>query len=112
MHVIAMRGDFFRENRWVATNLYKAFEEAKNRALFRATEMTATRMPFAWCYEAAQKAKDLFGDDFFPYGIEKNRTTLEAFLQYGFEQGVCQRKLEVEELFPEEVTKVLTEFHV
>ena len=48
MHVIAMRGDFFRENRWVATNLYKAFEEAKNRALFRATEMTATRMPFAW----------------------------------------------------------------
>lgn len=112
MHVIAMRGDFFRENRWVATNLYKAFEEAKNRALFRATEMTATRMPFAWCYEAAQKAKDLFGDDFFPYGIEKNRTTLEAFLQYGFEQGVCQRKLEVEELFPEEVTKVLTEFRV
>ena len=37
---------------------------------------------------------------------------IEAFLQYGFEQGVCQRKLDIGELFPEEVTKVLTDFHV
>ena len=103
MHVIAMRGDVFRENRWIAMNLLKAFTEAKDRAMFRVQEMTATRVPYAWCYEGAQKARKLFGDDFFPYGIEPNRTTLEAFLQYGFEQGVCQRKVEVEELFPEEV---------
>lgn len=103
MHVIAMRGDVFRENRWIAMNLLKAFTEAKDRAMFRVMEMTATRVPYAWCYEGAQKARKLFGDDFFPYGIEPNRTTLEAFLQYGFEQGVCQRKVEVEELFPEEV---------
>jgi 4,5-dihydroxyphthalate decarboxylase len=98
-----MRGDVFRENRWIAMNLLKAFTEAKDRAMFRVQEMTATRVPYAWCYEGAQKARKLFGDDFFPYGIEPNRTTLEAFLQYGFEQGVCQRKVEVEELFPEEV---------
>tara|TARA_B100000405_G_scaffold291937_1_gene243064 strand:+ start:795 stop:1784 length:990 start_codon:yes stop_codon:yes gene_type:complete len=103
MHVIAMRGDVFRENRWIAMNLLKAFTEAKDRAMFRVQEMTATRVPYAWCYEGAQKARKLFGDDFFPYGIEPNRTTLEAFLQYGFEQGVCQRKVEVEELFPKEV---------
>jgi len=103
MHVIAMRGDVFRENRWIAMNLLKAFTEAKDRAMFRVQEMTATRVPYAWCYEGAQRARKLFGDDFFPYGIEPNRTTLEAFLQYGFEQGVCQRKVEVEELFPEEV---------
>ena len=112
MHVIAIRGDFFREHPWVATNLFKAFEEAKNRAMFRCLEMTATRVPFAWCFDAAQQAKNLFGDDFFPYGVEKNRKTLEAFLQYGFEQGVCRRKVEVEELFPEEVTRMLTDFHV
>ena len=103
MHVIAMRGDVFRENRWIAMNLLKAFTEAKDSAMFRVQEMTATRVPYAWCYEGAQKARKLFGDDFFPYGIEPNRTTLEAFLQYGFEQGVCQRKVEVEELFPKEV---------
>lgn len=109
MHVIAIRGDVFRANRWIAQNLLKAFTEAKDRALFRVQEMTATRVPYAWCYEGAQKARRLFGEDFFPYGVEKNRPTLEAFLQYGYEQGVCQRKVEIEELFPEEV---LSEFRV
>ncbi|MEC7488629.1 MAG: 4,5-dihydroxyphthalate decarboxylase [Pseudomonadota bacterium] len=103
MHVIALRGDVFEQNRWIAKNLLKAFTEAKDRAMLRVQEMTATRVPFAWCYEGAQKARRLFGEDFFPYGVEANRKTLEAFLRYGFEQGVCQRKVEVEELFPEEV---------
>ena len=109
MHVIALRGDVFRENRWIAMNLLKAFTEAKDRSMFRVQEMTATRVPYAWCYVGAQKARSLFGEDFFPYGVEKNRTTLEAFLQYGHEQGVCQRKVGVEELFPVEV---LSEFRV
>lgn len=103
MHIIALRGDVFRENRWIAMNLLKAFEEAKQRSVVRAKEFTATRFPFAWCYEAAARAEELFGPDLFPYGVEPNRTTLEAFLQYGFEQGVCHRKVAVEELFPEEV---------
>ena len=103
MHVIAIRGDVFRANRWIAGNLMKAFEIAKNNSMARALEFTATRFPFAWCYEAAGKARELFGEDFFPYGIEANRTTLDAFLQYGFEQGVCHRRLQPEDLFPEEV---------
>ena len=36
-----------------------------------------------------------------PYGIEANRPTLEAFLQYAHEQGVAMRRL-VEELFAPE----------
>lgn len=109
MHVIALRGDVFRENRWIAKNLFTAFEKAKNNSTFRAQEFTATRFPFAWCFEAAGRARDLFGEEFFPYGVEPNRVTLEAFLQYGFEQGVCHRKVAVEELFPEEV---MSEFKV
>jgi len=42
----------------------------------------------------------ILGKDYFPYGIEENRTTLTAFLRYAFEQGVCKRQLDVEELFP------------
>ncbi len=103
MHVIALRGDVFRANRWIAGNLMKAFEIAKNNSMARALELTATRFPFAWCFEAAGKARELFGEDFFPYGIEANRTTLDAFLQYGFEQGVCHRRLQPQDLFPAEV---------
>ena len=103
MHVIALKGETFRAHPWIAMNLCNAFVEAKNRSMRRAVELTATRFPFAWCYEAAARAQALFGEDFFPYGIEPNRTTLEAYLQYAFEKGVCHRRLAPEELFPDEV---------
>lgn len=103
MHTVALRRSSYEANRWIARNLYKAFDEAKNRCMTSALEMTASRFPFAWCYESAEQARDLFGDDFFPYGIEPNRTTLEAFLQYTHEQGLAHRLVKVEELFPPEL---------
>jgi 4,5-dihydroxyphthalate decarboxylase len=41
----------------------------------------------------------MFGDDIYPYGIDANRTTLEALVQYAVEQGVAQRHLAIEDLF-------------
>jgi 4,5-dihydroxyphthalate decarboxylase len=52
-----------------------------------------------WMPARAREAQDMFGDDIWPYGLEANRTTLEAFLQFGYEQGVCHRLLKPEELF-------------
>jgi 4,5-dihydroxyphthalate decarboxylase len=103
MHLYAIRREVFDAHPWVAQSLMKAFTQAKDQALHRATEITACRFPFAWCYDAAEKAKALFGDDFYPYGIEANRTTLDAFLQYGFEQGLFHKRMEPEDLFPKEV---------
>ena len=39
------------------------------------------------------------GDDWWPYGIEKNRVTVDALCQYFFEQGLSTRRMSVEELF-------------
>ena len=57
-------------------------------------------MPIPWCYDHAEKARALFGEDFWPYGLEPNRKTLEAFLAFAHEQGVCHRAVCAEELFP------------
>lgn len=43
--------------------------------------------------------RDLMGQDFWPYGVEPNRKTLETMTRYSFEQGLAVRKLTVEELF-------------
>ena len=103
MHTVAIKREVLDRNPWIAMNLYKAFIEAKENSVHRALEFTASRFPFAWSFDAAAKIKDLFGEDFFPYGVEANRVTLEAFLQYALEQGVIHRKLSVEELFCKEV---------
>ncbi len=49
------------------------------------------------------RARAVLGDDLWPYGVEPNRVTLEAFLAYAHEQGVCARRLRPEELFAPEV---------
>ena len=87
-------------------NVLKAFDEAKRRSLERVNAVTAPRVPIPWCFESVARAKALFGEDYWPYGIEPNRVTLEAFLRFAHEQGVCHRKVEVEELFPKEVQSV------
>lgn len=103
MHVICMRRDVFAAHPWAAMNLVDAFETAKRASLARIAEVAASHVPLPWLYDDVQRARALFGDDFWPYGIEANRRTLEAFVQYAAEQGVARRRVTVEELFPKEV---------
>jgi 4,5-dihydroxyphthalate decarboxylase len=103
MHLYAIRRPVFEANPWVAMSMVKALTEAKDRSMARMLDLTACRAPIAWAYDAAAKARALFGDDFYPYGIEPNRTTLEAFCLWGFEQGLFHRHLTPEEMFPKEV---------
>ena len=105
MHVLAMRKKVVDDNPWVAMNLFNAFEEAKNRSVERARDFTASHFPVAWHYDHAREVEPLFGQDLWPYGLEPNRKSIEAFLKFAYEQGVCHRPVAPEELFPKQVLK-------
>jgi 4,5-dihydroxyphthalate decarboxylase len=105
MHTVALRRELVERNPWIAMNLFKAFEQAKDNSIQRVQTITSTTVPIPWCYEHAQRSKAIFGEDFWPYGIEANRKTLEAFLQYAHEQGVCHHRLTPEDLFAPQVQK-------
>jgi len=109
MHVIALRADVHEQHPWVAMNLLKAFEEAKRRSLERAFDTACSRYPIPFAAPRAEAERELSGADPWPYGIEPNRVTLEAFLRYCDEQGLTERRLEPEELF---VPEVLTAYRV
>jgi 4,5-dihydroxyphthalate decarboxylase len=100
MHTVVIRKEVLDSHPWVAANLFKAFEEARQRSIARVLDDTVSLIPIPWGSEYAKRGGQLFGEDYFPYGIEANRRTLSAFLGYAHEQGVCRRLLEVEELFP------------
>jgi 4,5-dihydroxyphthalate decarboxylase len=102
MHVVVLRREVYEHDRWVAMNLLKAFEEAKRKSEERITEIGISHIPMPWLDEHARRWRETAGEEFWPYGIEENRPTLEAFLQYAFEQGVASRRLKVEELFAPE----------
>ncbi|MEE8333299.1 MAG: ABC transporter substrate-binding protein, partial [Alphaproteobacteria bacterium] len=103
MHVIVIRGDVYRRDRWVARSLYDAFEESKNRCISRVSAV-GSQVPIPWCYDEVRRIGEMmFPDgDYWPYGVEPNRRTLEAFLRFCHDQGVSRRKLTVEELFAPE----------
>ncbi|MGX1098679.1 4,5-dihydroxyphthalate decarboxylase [Amorphus sp. MBR-141] len=104
MHTVAIRRDAYEANRWISRNLFVAFEEAKERSLRRLMDLTAAHVPLPWIMNLAQQAKSLFPEDAgpWPYGLHHNRATIEAFLRFGYQQGVCHRHLSPEELFAEE----------
>jgi 4,5-dihydroxyphthalate decarboxylase len=103
MHTIAMRKEIVERHPWTAVNLFKAFEEAKKRSVERVLYAGMTYVPILWGFEHARRTQNLFDGEYWPYGVEANRRTLEAFLRYAYEQGVCHRMLQVEELFPPQV---------
>ncbi len=100
MHVVAVRRDVLDAHPWIARNLLMAFEEAKNRAVERFLEISVSRYCLPWAVDHAEQMKRKFGGDFFPYGIEPNRKTLDAFCQYAHEQGVTRVRAAPEDLFP------------
>ena len=55
-----------------------------------------------WLVAHVEDTRLEMGEDFWPYGLEKNRKTLATFLRYSHEQGLSKRLLEPEELFASE----------
>ncbi|VVD89925.1 4,5-dihydroxyphthalate decarboxylase [Pandoraea iniqua] len=103
MHLIVMRREVFAANRWIAGNLLKAFSQAKDASIARLDDITCSHFPLPWMSEHAASARAMFGADPWPYGIAANRTTLDAFLRFAFEQGVCHRPMQADDLFPAEM---------
>jgi 4,5-dihydroxyphthalate decarboxylase len=99
MHVIALRKDLLEDNPWIARNLYMAFSEAKRRAVERFLEISVSRYCIPWAGEHAEQMVKKFGGEIFPYGIEANRKTLDAFCQYSFEQGISRVHAKPEDIF-------------
>src|SRR5271166_4114794 len=99
MHLVAIRRDRYERNRWIAGSLYKAFVEAKNRALAQLHRRGAHPYMLPWIHEAVREIDELFSGDPWPYGIAANRPTLEALVQYMAEQHLIARPLPIEGLF-------------
>src|SRR5437773_12561068 len=94
MHVVVLRKPVYERDRWIAMNLLKAFEEAKRGSLARIADIGVSHVPVPWIAEQVRRWRALAGEDFWPYGVEPNRPTLEAFLQYSLEQGVATKRSE------------------
>ena len=99
MHTMVIRRDIYDRDPWVALSLYKAFQRAKDYSMRLLLETGSPKASFAWLQPMIEEEQRIIGTDWYPYGIEANRPTIEALLQYTEEHGLSDRRLRVEELF-------------
>ena len=102
MHTVAIRREVYEQHRWVAQSLYKAFVEAQRRTYDDLYVTAAFKAMLPWLTAHVEETRLLMGEDFWPYGFERNRATLATFLRYHHEQGLSKRLLKAEDLFAPE----------
>ena len=90
MHVVGIKQEIVERHPWVATNLYKAFEQSKALAMER---MENPRIvPLAWYREGWEEQERILGKD--PGNTdwtERNAKNFERLVTYSHEQGLIRR---------------------
>jgi 4,5-dihydroxyphthalate decarboxylase len=97
MHVVAFRDEVLAKNPGVARSVAAAFDRAKEICMAYYDDPNWSR--FVWGRHLFEEERKAFGADPWPHGVKKNRANLERFMGYSLDQGLMERKLEVEELF-------------
>jgi 4,5-dihydroxyphthalate decarboxylase len=96
-HLVAVRDEVLRLNSGIASHFVRAFEDAKQQAYRYWSDHR--RSSLAWFGAEQEEERALLGPDPWPYSVEKNRIVLETLLDYAFEQGLTERRLDIEEIF-------------
>ena len=102
MHTVAIRREVFEANRWVAQSLAKAFAASQAKTYEDLRESAALKAMLPWLTSHVEQVIEEMGEDWWPYGVARNRASLATFLRYHHEQGLSKRRLEPEELFAPE----------
>jgi 4,5-dihydroxyphthalate decarboxylase len=99
MHLVAMRREYYEQNRFAASALFQGLNDSKELARKRMESTGALRYMLPWLPRELDEIREVFGEDCWPYGVEENRKTLEALVQYLYDQAMIERLVPIEELF-------------
>ena len=106
MHLVAIKRPIVEANPWVPQTLANAFLSAKRLAEADLRDTTALPVSLPFLVEHAEQTAELMGEDFWPYGVEANRPTLEAFVRYSHRQGLIPELPDIDAIFPASTREV------
>ena len=95
-HLMVLRREVWEANRWIARSLTEAFSAAND--CFSAAQRG---FPYAtpWLEAELEGTATVMGEDFHPYGLEKNRAQIEMFAAEAFRLGFTSRQITPDEYF-------------
>jgi 4,5-dihydroxyphthalate decarboxylase len=111
MHAVAIKKSLVKKNPWLIESVFKAYSQSKQMAYDYMAQAAWFKGSLPWFGQEFEETRALMGDNYYSYGIEPNRKTLEALFHYSHQQGLCSRNLTIAEIF-EPASIKLTEFQV
>ncbi|MEJ6012050.1 ABC transporter substrate-binding protein [Novosphingobium aquae] len=99
MHIVGVRRSIADAHPWLPGAVLKAFTQAKDQCLEHLRETSACKITMPFVDERLHADMALMGEDFWTYGIEKNRHVLEDFFAQHHRQGLSSRLVTPEDLF-------------
>jgi 4,5-dihydroxyphthalate decarboxylase len=95
-HLIVLRREAWEANRWIAKSLTEAFGAAND--CFTAAQKG---FPYAtpWLEAELENTAAVMGEDFHPFGLERNRAQIDMFAHEAFRLGLTSRPVTAEEYF-------------
>jgi len=99
MHAIAVRKSLVENYPELVNSIFNAYSESKklDYQYMRSLGWVYDSLP--WYAQEFESTIGLMGKNFWPYGIEPNRKTLETLFRYSYEQGLANKELTIDELF-------------
>nr|MDT0660377.1 hypothetical protein [Micromonospora sp. DSM 115978] len=98
MHTVVIRRSLYERHPWIARSLYKAFEESLRLAHAELRQRNALLVMLPWLAAHVAEVRDVLGDGYWDYGLERNRHVLEVFARYSHAQGLASRRWAPEEI--------------
>lgn len=102
MHTVVIRRELVDRHPWLARAVYQGFLDSKNAMAdqYRRSRLEQNINVMVPWFNALldRNAVDL-PTDWWPYGVEANRATIDTYLRYFHEQGVSTRRWTCEDIF-------------
>ncbi len=99
MHLIGVRRSLIERHPWLASSLFKAFNQAKAACLAAIEDDNALQLTLPWSLQDYAETLEVMGSDYWPYGTSKNVKALEAMVRYSREQGLSHAIEDYRDLF-------------
>jgi hypothetical protein len=102
MHLAVVRRELADARPDIVKAVYNGFKDAKRACedqFVKGLTFNNMTVMVPWLSALLTENRALLGEDWWPYGIERNRSTLDTFLRYHWEQGLSKRRWTIEEVF-------------
>jgi len=102
MHTVVVTRELADKRPDLVQAVYRGFCAAKDQMqeqYVKGMAFNNMTVMLPWLTKLIGDDRELLGNDWWPYGIERNRAAIDAVLRYHHEQGLTKKRFAIEEVF-------------